>query len=74
LLRQYFVIEDFILARDRGSFSFSAFVCTLKHSSPTLIDEFFIPAVTPPLGNLVERLVVFVFVVVIDKTYSTVKK
>ena len=62
------------MARDRGSFSFSVFVCTLKHGSPTLIDEFFIPAVTPPLGNLVKSLVVFVRVVVIDKTYITVKK
>ena len=78
LLRQYFLWEHFILAPALGSFiwcsySFSAFVCMRKHGIPIYVVDFFtVPAIIPPLGNPVKSFVAFILV--IDKTYSTVKK
>ena len=76
-LRQYFVGE---LAYTKGSLrgssnSFSTFTCAgaRKHGLPTcFVDFFIVPLVTPPSGNLVDSLVGLV--IVIDKTYSTVRK
>ena len=74
-LRQYFVGE---LAYTKGSLrgssnGFSTFAGTCKHGHPMcFIDFFIVPLVTPLLGNLVNSLVGLV--IVIDKTYSTVRK
>jgi len=74
-LRQYFVGE---LAYTKGSLrgssnGFSMFACACKHGLPTCFVNFFIvPLVTPPSGNLVDSLVGLI--IVINKTYSTVRK
>jgi len=74
-LRQYFVGE---LAYTKGllrgsSNSFSTFTGARKHGLPTcFVDFFIVPLVTPLSGNLVDSLVGLV--IVIDKTYSTMRK
>ena len=76
-LRQYFIGE---LAYTKGSLrgssnGFSMFACVgaRKHGLPTCFVNFFIvPLVTPPSGNLVDSLVSLV--IVINKTYSTMRK
>jgi len=78
-LRQYFIGE---LAYTKGllrgsSNGFSTFACVgagaCKHGLPTcFVDFFIVPLVTPPSGNLVDSLIGLV--IVIDKTYSTVRK
>jgi len=74
-LRQYFVGElAYIKGSLRGSSNgFSMFTGARKHGLPMCFVNFFIvPLVTPPSGNLVDSLVGLV--IVIDKTYSTVRK
>ena len=75
LLRQYFLEEHFILSPTLGcsSYSFSMFMCMHKHGIPIYIVDIFIVLVAiPPLGNPVKSLIVFILVV--EETYSTVKK
>jgi hypothetical protein len=78
LLRQYFLEEHFILSPALGSltYSFSTFVCASKHGVPIYIVDIFIVFIVfvaiPPSGNPVKSLVVFILVV--DETYSTMKK
>ena len=49
----------------------SALVCARKHGVPMVV-FFIVPVVIPLLGNPVQSLVSFV--IVINKTYSTMRK
>ena len=76
ILRQYFLGEHFILAHSQGLLrraldSLSALVCVRKHGIPMVV-FFIVPIVIPLLGNLVQSLVSFV--IVINRTYSTMRK